>query len=101
VKAGYEGGQMPLQRRLPKRGFRPVRKVVYQVVNIGALARDTQSIEYSPEVMKELGLIKYSDRPVKVLGSGTIDREIHVRAHSFSEAARRKITDVGGGVEVI
>ena len=101
IKAGYEGGQMPLQRRLPKIGFRPLRKVEYQEVNILDLERFHQTIEYTPEVMRDLGLIKRANRPVKILGNGTIERKIHVRAHAVSRGAREKITRAGGEVEII
>ena len=92
---------MPLQRRLPKRGFRPVRKVEFQEVNIRDLERCRGAVEFNPEVMKEMGLVKSQRRPVKVLGDGTIDRKIQVRAHAFSLAAAKKIRDAGGEVEVI
>ncbi len=101
IKAGYEGGQMPLQRRLPKRGFRPLNKAVYQEVNIRDLERFGQTTDYNPDVMKELGLIKHSSRPVKILGSGDIARKIHVKAQAFTRGAREKITGAGGEVEVI
>ena len=101
IKAGYEGGQMPLQRRLPKRGFHPIRKTVYQAINIRDLERHPQVVKYHPEVMKELGLIRRLNRPVKVLGSGSIERKIHVRAHAFSRTAREKIVSAGGEVEIL
>ncbi len=101
IKAGYEGGQMPLQRRLPKRGFHPLRRTEFQEVNIQDLERFTQAVEYTPEVMRELGLIKHTNRPVKILGNGSIERKIQVKAHAFSRSAREKITQAGGEVEVI
>jgi len=101
VAVGYEGGQMPLQRRLPKRGFRPFRRVEYQEVNLRDLEACEGAVEYTPEVMREFGMIHSLERPVKILGSGEITRKIHVRAHAFTKTAREKITGAGGGVEVI
>jgi len=101
AKAGYEGGQMPLQRRLPKRGFRPLNKIAYQEVNIRDLERFEQTIDYNPETMTDLGLIKRSSRPVKILGSGDITRKINVKAQAFTRGAREKILGAGGEVEVI
>lgn len=101
VSAGYEGGQMPLQRRLPKRGFRPLRRVEYQEVNLRDLESHSEAVEYTPEVMREFGMIRSLSSPVKILGSGEITRKIHVKAHAFTKTAREKITGAGGGVEVI
>lgn len=101
IKAGYEGGQMPLQRRLPKRGFRPFRRVEYQEVNLRDLENCEQAIEFTPEVMKELGLIKRQNQPVKVLGFGKLERKIHVKAQAFSRVAMEKIKNAGGETEVI
>ena len=101
VKPGYEGGQMPIQRRLPKRGFRPFLRIRYQEVNIRDLERCPQIVEYNPDVMRDCGLIHRSDRRVKVLGNGALGRKILVKAHAFSQGAREKITGAGGTVEVI
>lgn len=97
TKPRFEGGQMPLQRRLPKRGFRPYRRVEYQVVNVGHLER-VQGDEALPETMKAAGLIRSLRRPVKVLGYGEIGRAIRVTAHAFSTSAREKIEKAGGEV---
>ncbi len=101
IKASYEGGQMPLQRRLPKRGFRPFQRVEYQEVNVRDLENCQQAIEFNPEVMRELGLIKKQNRPVKILGFGSIERKIHVKAQAFSRVAIEKIKKAGGEAEVI
>ncbi len=93
----FEGGQMPLQRRLPKRGFRPYRRVEYQVVNV----RDLERVEgdlATPETMKAAGLVASSRRPVKVLGHGELGRTVRVTAHAFSRTAREKIEKAGGEV---
>ena len=97
TKPWFEGGQMPLQRRLPKRGFRPYRRVEYQVVNVGHLER-VQGDEAGLETMKAAGLIRSLRRPVKVLGYGEIGRAIRVTAHAFSTSAREKIEKAGGEV---
>lgn len=97
TKAWFEGGQMPLQRRLPKRGFRPFGRVEYQVVNVGGLER-IRGDEATPETMKAAGLIRTLRRPVKVLGSGEVSRSIKVTAHAFSRSARAKIEKAGGEV---
>jgi large subunit ribosomal protein L15 len=101
VGVGYEGGQMPLQRRLPKRGFRAFRRVEWQEVNVRDLERHAEAVEYSPEIMQELGLIGTLNRPVKILGVGEITRKVHVKAHAFTKTAREKIAAAGGGVEEI
>lgn len=92
---------MPLQRRLPKRGFRPFQRVEYQEVNVRDLENCQQAIEFNPEVMRELGLIKKQNRPVKILGFGSIERKIHVKAQAFSRVAIEKIKKAGGEAEVI
>ncbi len=88
---------MPLQRRLPKRGFRPFKRVEYQVVNVGRLER-VEGTEANPETMSAAGLIGSKRRPVKVLGGGDISRAMKVTAHAFSARAREKIESAGGEV---
>jgi large subunit ribosomal protein L15 len=95
TKPWFEGGQMPLQRRLPKRGFRPFTRVEYQVVNVRDLGRLTGD-EATPETMRAAGLIRSLSRPVKVLGDGELARGIKVTAHAFSRSAREKIEKAGG-----
>ena len=99
-KGWFEGGQMPLYRRVPKRGFKPLRRVEYQVVNVGQLAAVEES-EISPESLRSRGLIGTLRRPVKVLAVGNLDRALTVRAHAFSAAARAKIESAGGRAEVV
>jgi large subunit ribosomal protein L15 len=93
----FEGGQMPLQRRLPKRGFRPYRRVEYQVVNVRDLERVVGDLA-TPETMKAAGLIGSLRRPVKILGHGELGRTFKVTAHAFSRTAREKIEKAGGEV---
>jgi large subunit ribosomal protein L15 len=88
---------MPLQRRLPKRGFRPYKRVEYQVVNVEDLGR-IEGGEANPEKMKAAGLIRSLRRPIKILGNGEITRVIKVTAHAFSRSAREKIEKAGGEV---
>ena len=97
IRRGFEGGQMPLQRRLPKRGFTPLRRVVYQVVNLRALD-EIDETDITPEVLRSRGLIGSLKRPVKVLGSGDITRAVKVSAHAFSGSAKTKIETAGGTV---
>ena len=100
VPIWFEGGQMPLYRRLPKRGFRPPNRTEHQIVNLRALA-DLEVDELGPEELVEAGLVDRADESVKILGDGDVERAITVRAHAFSESARRKIEEAGGTAEVI
>jgi large subunit ribosomal protein L15 len=97
---GYEGGQMPLQRRLPKRGFRPVGKVRYAIVNLEQLAVFPAGSTVGPEELKARGLAR-GRHPVKCLGDGTLPHALTVRAHAFSAHARARITAAGGTVELL
>jgi large subunit ribosomal protein L15 len=100
IPAGFEGGQMPLQRRIPKGGFTPLRRVEFQVVNVRTLDEMSES-EITPEVLKARGLIGSVKEPVKVLGTGDVNRALTVSAHAFSETARRKIEAAGGSTTKI
>ena len=96
----FEGGQMPLHRRVPKRGFSNfLFKKEFQIVNLSDL-NIIQSEEINPAVMKENGLVKYSLRPIKILGDGEIDKKTNVTASAFSSSAKSKIEKAGGTVEV-
>jgi len=102
VRPGFEGGQNPLYMRLGrKRGFRNPFKLVYEVVNVGALNELEVDEPITPEVLVARRLIRGLEYPVKILGDGDVTRPLHVRAHAFSESAREKITAAGGTVEVI
>ncbi len=100
---GFEGGQMPLYRRIPKRGFLPYGgKTEYAVVNLKSLGRFPANAVVDPDALVEAGLIKGSDRArVKVLGEGDIAHALTVKAHAVSESARTKIAAKGGSVEVL
>jgi large subunit ribosomal protein L15 len=91
---------MPLQRRIPKRGFRPRNPVEYQVVNVRDLHR-VEGDEADPEALKRAGLVGSLRRPVKILGDGELDRALTVKAHAFSRSAREKIEKAGGAVAEI
>ena len=95
---GFEGGQMPMYRRLPKRGFTNPFKVTAQVVNLRQLDKVTGS-EVSPETLHAVGLVSEPDRPVKLLATGDIARAITVRGLAVSASARTKIEAAGGTVE--
>lgn len=97
-KPHYEGGQMPLQRRLPKRGFSNPNRVEYQLVNLWQLEALDAS-EISPELLSARGLIGHARRPVKILGTGEITRKVTISAHAFSRSAREKIEGAGGSVQ--
>jgi large subunit ribosomal protein L15 len=99
-KPHFEGGQMPLQRRLPKRGFTPINRVEYQVVNVYQLNQLEES-EITPQVLHDRGLIGHPRRVVKVLGNGELTRAVTVTAHAFSKSAREKIEGQGGRIEEI
>lgn len=100
IPAWFEGGQMPLYRRVPKRGFKSRSKVTYQIVNLLALA-ELEEVEIGPAELEAHGLIRSVRRPVKVLGEGAPGRRITVRAHAFSASAREKIEADGGRAELI
>lgn len=98
---GYEGGQMPLQRRLPKRGFRNPFRRVFAVVNLGRIdASFEDGAVVNPASLQERGLVR-GGLPVKILAGGELTRPLAVVAHSFSAAARERILAAGGTVEVI
>ena len=98
VRPGFEGGQMPLIRRVPKRGFHNPARVEYQVVNIRDLAR-MPGTEISPSTLLEAGMVSRANRPVKVLGTGTADRAYVVTGCEGSAVARSKIAEAGGRFE--
>ena len=97
---GFEGGQMPLHRRLPKRGFVNIFKKEFQVVNLSRLA-ELGVTEVNPLVLHDLGVISKKDGLVKVLGVGELTVALTVKAHKFSESAQQKIVAAGGKAEVI
>jgi large subunit ribosomal protein L15 len=96
----FEGGQMPLYRRLPKRGFTNIFRKEYEVVNISQLAEITGVDPVTPAVLKEKGLVKKIDA-VKILGDGELSAGVNVEAHKFSRSAMEKIEKAGGKVKII
>jgi len=101
-KPGFEGGQMPLQRRVPKlKGFTNPDRVAWAVVNVGRIGEAFErGAEVTPELLRERGMVR-KGAPVKVLGEGQLDRALTVRAHAISAAARAKIEQAGGSVEIL
>jgi large subunit ribosomal protein L15 len=100
-QVGFEGGQMPLARRLPKRGFTNTFRIEYSVVNLKSLVAKENIAHFNPEIFKEIGLIKGRNFVVKILGAGEIDRPLVVEAHKFSNSAKQKIENAGGQAKVI
>lgn len=96
-KRGFEGGQMPLQRRLPKRGFTPIDRKEYEIVNVGLLSKFKDQVD--PVTLAEEGLVR-KNRLVKILGEGDLKSALTVKAHRFSESAKQKIEKAGGTVVV-
>ena len=100
-RAWFEGGQMSLARRLPRRGFTNIFKEEIQIVNISDLIRIEKISEIDPVVLQENGLIRSSLKPVKILGEGDIDKKLNVTASSFSESAKNKIEKAGGTATIL
>ena len=102
VRPGFEGGQLPLFRRLPKRGFSNAQfKTEYAVINLSDLNRFEEGAVVTPELLKEMGLVKNQLDGIKVLGNGTLEHKITVKAHKFSKRALEEIEKLGGKAEVI
>lgn len=102
VRLGFEGGQSPLFRRLPKRGFSNAKfKTVYAVINLSDLNKFEYGAEVTPEILKDMGLVKNQLDGIKVLGHGTLEKKLVVKAHKFSSAAKEQIEKLGGKAEVI
>lgn len=98
VNPGFEGGQMPLQRRVPKRGFTNIFQKKYSIINVGSLEKISESI-ITPEVLLTEGLIKNTKDMVKILGNGEITKAFTVKAHAFSASAKEKISKAKGKTE--
>lgn len=101
VRPGFEGGQMPLQRRIPKRGFTNIFKKNYSIVNVKDLERFDDDTVVTPALLIESGLIKSVQDGVKVLGDGELTKRLVVKAHKVSRTAESKIAARGGRIEVI
>ncbi len=97
--AGFEGGQMPLARRLPKRGFHNPFRTEFAVVNLKTLAALDQNV--TPQVLYEKRIVKKQSKPIKILGVGELDKPMTIEAHKFSQSALRKIEQAGGQAKVI
>ncbi|MGH9348815.1 MAG: 50S ribosomal protein L15 [Vicinamibacterales bacterium] len=101
-KRGFEGGQMPLHRRLPKRGFHNEFRTEYAVVNLDTLdGRFDAETVITPELLRERGVVKGSRLPIKVLARGDVSKKLTVKAHKFSGRAAEKIAAAGGATEVL
>lgn len=101
VRRGFEGGQMPLTRRVPKRGFTNIFKYRYEVVNVADIVERGLDGEITPEVLISAGLVRKSNKKVKILGEGEIQKAFNIKAHAFSRSAKEKIVNAGGTAEVI
>ena len=101
VRLGFEGGQMPLYRTLPKIGFTNFTRKVYAIVNVKDLNQFEEGTVVTPVLLKEAGLVKKEYCGIKVLGVGTLEKKLTVSAHKFSASATKAIEEAGGKVEVI
>ena len=101
VRLGFEGGQTPLFRRIPKRGFQNINRKEYAVVNLETLNRFEDGQEVTAAVLVEAGIVKNEKDGIKVLANGKLERKLTVRANKFSQAAKEAIEAAGGTVEVI
>ena len=101
VRRGFEGGQMPLIRRVPKRGFFNLFRTTYEIVNLSDISKKNLDGEVTPAVLKTAGLIKKDNVKVKILGTGEISDALNVKAHEFSKSAKEKIEKAGGTIEVL
>jgi large subunit ribosomal protein L15 len=97
---GFEGGQMPLHRRLPKRGFTNIFKIDYALVNLSDIALLGETT-VTPDVLRKAGLVRKKSSPIKVLGDGELKSAVTVHAHKFSKSAQEKIAKAGGKVEML
>src|SRR5438128_9420081 len=97
---GFEGGQMPLHRRLPKRGFTNIFRTEYCIVNLGDIAGLGEAT-VTPDLLLKSGLVRKKALPIKVLGDGELKKAVTIHAHKFSKAAQEKITKAGGKFEVV
>lgn len=101
VRLGFEGGQTPLFQRLPKRGFTNINRKEYAIVNLETLNRFADETEVTPELLIKEGIVRNKNLDVKILGNGTLEKKLHVKAHKFSTAAKEAIEAAGGKTEVI
>ena len=101
VRPGFEGGQNPLFRRLPKRGFTNINRKEYAIVNLDALNRFEDGAEVTPALLLETGIVSNERSGIKILGHGTVNVKLTVKAHKFSASAKEAIENAGGTTEVI
>ena len=101
IRPGFEGGQMPLYRRIPKRGFTNIWKKEWEIVNIDALNAFEDGTEVTPELLLETGIARKLADGIKILGDGILEKKLTVKAHKFSASAVEKIESAGGKAEVI
>ncbi|WP_078593175.1 50S ribosomal protein L15 [Evansella clarkii] len=101
VRPGFEGGQMPIFRRLPKRGFKNPTRKEYAIVNLETLNRFEDGVEVTPERLIESGIVSNEKDGIKILGEGTLERKLTVKAHKFSASAKEAIEAAGGTTEVV
>ena len=101
TRLGFEGGQMPLYRRIPKRRFTNIWKKEWEIVNIDALNIFEDGTEVTPELLLETGIARKVADGIKILGEGTLEKKVTVKAHKFSKSAVEKIESAGGKAEVI
>ncbi|AQY49907.1 50S ribosomal protein L15 [Listeria sp. FSL L7-1582] len=101
VRLGFEGGQLPLFRRIPKRGFTNINRKEYAVVNIDVLNRFEDGTEVTPELLIETGIVRNAKSGIKILSDGAIEKKLTVKANKFSSAAKEAIEAAGGKTEVI
>ena len=101
VRPGFEGGQMPLFQRLPKRGFTNINRKEYAIVNLETLNRFEDGTEVTPELLIETGVVKNIKAGIKILAKGELKKKLTVKAHKFSSAAKEAIEAAGGSLEVI
>ncbi|KAB7666158.1 50S ribosomal protein L15 [Bacillus sp. B1-b2] len=101
VRPGFEGGQTPLFRRLPKRGFTNINRKEYAIVNLDTLNRFEDGTEVTPELLIETGVVSNERAGIKILASGKVEKKLTVKAHKFSSAAKEAIEAAGGQTEVI
>ena len=101
VRLGFEGGQMPLFRRMPKRGFKNINRKEYAIVNLETLNKFEDGAEVTPALLVESGIIKDEKDGIKVLGNGTLNKQLTIKASKFSASAKEAIESKGGKAEVI
>ncbi len=101
VRPGFEGGQLPIFKRLPKRGFTNMNRKEFAIVNLESLNRFEDGTEVSPELLLETGVVSKEKAGIKILGNGKLDKKLTVKAHKFSASAKEAIEAAGGNTEVI